>query len=56
MAITQRQQQLFDDLHAKRSKQAEVLDDFAMRGIKQSVVDMYNQKAHFILLLSAKVF
>ena len=41
-------QLLFDTLHEKRSKQAEVLDDFAMRGIKQSVVDMYNQKAHFI--------
>lgn len=48
MAIITKDQQLFDKLHAKRSKQAEVLDDFAMRGIKQSVVDMYNQKAHFI--------
>ena len=48
MAITRKDQQLFDELHAKRGKQAEVLDDFAMRGIKQSVVDMYNQKAHFI--------
>lgn len=48
MSITQKQQRLFDELHAKRRKQAEVLDDFAMRGIKQSVVDMYNQKAHFI--------
>lgn len=48
MSISQKQQRLFDELHARRSKQAEVLDDFAMRGIKQSVVDMYNQKAHFI--------
>ena len=48
MATITKDQQLFDKLHAKRSKQAEVLDDFAMRGIKQSVVDMYNQKAHFI--------
>lgn len=35
-------------LHNERSGQAKVLDNFAMRGIKQSVVDMYNQKAHFI--------
>lgn len=48
MAISQKEQKLFNELHAKRQKQAEVLDDFAMRGIKQSVVDMYNQKAHFI--------
>lgn len=48
MTITKKEKQLFDELHEKRSRQAEVLDDFAMRGIKQSVVDMYNQKAHFI--------
>ena len=48
MDISQETQILFNELHAKRSKQAEVLEDFAMRGIKQSVVDMYNQKAHFI--------
>ena len=47
MAIIQYKQRLFDELLAKRSRQAEVLDDFAMRGIKQSVVDMYNQRAHF---------
>lgn len=48
MPAPNRNQRLFDELHAIRSKQAEVLDAFAMRGIKQSVVDMYNQKAHFI--------
>lgn len=48
MPVPNRNQRLFDELHAIRSKQAEVLDAFAMRGIKQSVVDMYNQKAHFI--------
>lgn len=48
MPISNREQRLFDELHVKRSRHAEVLEDFAMRGIKQSVVDMYNQKAHFI--------
>jgi len=46
--MTQKEQRLFNELHAKRKTHAEVLDDFTMRGIKQSVVDMYNQKAHFI--------
>lgn len=48
MTTSIRDIKLFDELHDKRAKQSEVLDDFAMRGIKQSVVDMYNQKAHFI--------
>ncbi|MCH5226667.1 MAG: ATP-binding protein [Muribaculaceae bacterium] len=48
MAKTKREQMLFDELHNIRVNQSKVINSFAMRGIKQSVIDLYNQKAHFL--------
>jgi hypothetical protein len=38
----------FSILYARRKKSAEALDDFALRGVKNSVVEKYSDQAHFI--------
>jgi len=42
------QKTYFEALTAKRIKSAEALDDFALRGVKESVVEKYSDQAHFV--------
>ena len=46
--MNQREKEYFSALSAKRVKSADALEDFALSGIKDCVVEKYSDQAHFI--------
>lgn len=46
--MDEQQESYFNELHANRVESAKALDGFALRGVRNTVVEKYSDQAHFI--------